>query len=70
MSYKSCFETIDFVHKQNGKNKVFIFFDIVHCGLKYQAGYMDYKLFEMYKLNSKQRKTIITRGINNSIVKK
>ena len=70
MSYKSFFETIDFVHKQNGKNKVFIFFDIVHCGLKYQAGYMDYKLFEMYNLNKRQRATVLTRGINNALVKK
>mgnify|MGYP003490077018 CR=1 FL=1 len=43
---------------------------MIHCGMKYQAGYMDYKLFEMYDLNDKQRKTIVTRGINNSIVKK
>ncbi len=70
MSFKGLFDTVDFVHKENGKNKVGIFFDIVHCGLKYQAGYMDYKLFEMYNLNKRQRATIITRGINNSIVKK
>jgi glutathione synthase/RimK-type ligase-like ATP-grasp enzyme len=70
MSYKRLFDTVNDVHKETGKNKVSIFLDIVHCGLKYQAGYMDYKLFEFYNLNSKQRKTIITRGINNSIVKK
>lgn len=70
MSYKSMFETVDYVHNINHKNKIGIFFDIVGCGIKYQAGYMDYKLFEMYNLNSKQRKTIITRGINNEIVKK
>ncbi len=70
MNYKALFNTVDFVHEQNGKNKVGIFFDIVHCGLKYQAGYMDYKLFEMYKLTEKQRKTIVTRGINNDLVRK
>lgn len=70
MNYKQFFETINYVHEKNKKNKISIFFDIVHCGVKYQAGYMDYKLFEMYDLNTKQRKTIVTRGINNSIVKK
>ena len=70
MNYKQMFDTIDFVHTKNNKSKISIFFDIIHCGLKYQAGYMDYKIFEMYNLNEEQRKTIITRGINNKIVKK
>lgn len=70
MDYSKFFDTVNFVHEKNGKNKIGIFLDIVHCGLKYQAGYMDYKVFEMYNLNEKQRKTIVTRGINNEIVKK
>ena len=70
MNYKQFFECINYVHDKTGKNKISIFFDIVHCGLKYQAGYSDYKLFEMYDLNETQRATIITRGINNSLVKK
>lgn len=70
MNYKKFFKTIDDVHKRSGKSKVFLFFDCIICGLKYQAGYMDYQLFEMYKMNSKERKTIITRGKNNAIMKK
>lgn len=70
MDYKRFFDTINEIHGKTGKNRIGLFFDIVHCGLKYQAGYLDYRLFEMYNLNAKQRKTIITRGINNSIVKK
>ncbi len=70
MDYSKMFETVDFVHEKNGKNKFIILLDIIYCGLKYQAGYMDYKIFEMYNLNKKQRKTIITRGINNELVKK
>ena len=64
------FETVNKVHKKNNKNRFLIFLDIVYCGIKYQAGYTDYYLFEMYNLNKKQRKTIITRGINNSFIKK
>ena len=70
MSFKNMFDTIDLIHKKTNKNKVFLFFDMINCAIKYQAGYMDYKLYEMYDLNSKQRKTIITRGINNALVKK
>lgn len=70
MNYKKFFDTINLVHKRSGKNRIFIFFDIIVCGFKYQAGYMDYNLFEMYKMNSKERKTVITRGINNSFIKK
>ena len=70
MNYGKMFDTVKEIHDKSGKNSIAIFFDIIHCGIKYQAGYMDYKLFEMYNLNDKQRKTIVTRGINNGIVKK
>ena len=70
MSFKNMFKTIDEIHEKTNLNRVRLFFDMIYCGLRYQAGYMDYKLYEMYDLNGSQRKTIITRGINNAIVKK
>lgn len=70
MNYKKCFDTIKKIYKRTKKSRIIIFFDVIWCGLKYQAGYMDYWLFEMDTLNSKQRKTIVTRGKNNEIVKK
>lgn len=70
MNYSQMFDTVSYVSKKTQKNKISVLVDIIHCGLKYQAGYMDYKLFEMYELNEKQRSTILTRGINNEIVKK
>lgn len=70
MNYKNFFLIIDEVHKKTNKNKFMIFFDIIYCGLKYQAGYSDYNLFEMYKMNKHERSTIITRGINNEFIKK
>lgn len=69
LNYKSFFHTIKDVHKKTGKNSLLIFFDIVYCGIKYEAGYIDYNLFEMYKLNNKERETIVTRGKNNKIIK-
>ncbi len=70
MNYKGFFDTINEVHNKSKKNKILLFFDIIHCGLKYQAGYMDYKLLEMYRIPEKNRNTFITRGINNEIVTK
>lgn len=70
MSFKNFFKTINDVHKKCGKPRIYLFFDCIICGLKYQAGYVDYQLFEMYKMNSKERKTIVTRGKNNDIMKK
>ncbi|MGM9835085.1 MAG: sugar-transfer associated ATP-grasp domain-containing protein [Bacilli bacterium] len=70
MNYKQMFTTINDIHEKTNKNRLYLFFDIINCGIKYEAGYMDYKLFEMYNLNNAQRKTIITRGINNQIIKK
>lgn len=70
MNFNNFFNTLNDVHKKTGKNKVYIFFDIIICGFKYQAGYIDYNLFEMYNMNRYERSTVITRGINNEIIKK
>lgn len=70
MNYHDFFKTIEEVHKKTKKGKLFIFFDVIYCGIKYQAGYIDYNLFEMYKMNKFERSTIITRGINNEFIKK
>ena len=43
---------------------------MVWCGIRYGAGYVDYDVIGFYKLTSKQRKTMLTRGINNKFVKK
>ena len=70
MNYRNFFKTIDYVHEKTHKNKFLILIDVIICGIKYQAGYVDYQLFEMYKMNNKERKTIVTRGKNNEIMKK
>lgn len=69
MDYSALFDTVNQVHKRTGKNRIFVMADVVTCGFKYGAGYKDYLLCEFYNLNSEQRSTFVTRGINNSIVK-
>lgn len=70
MNYGNMFKTIDKVHNKTNKNKFLIFCDVIYTGLKYGAGYVDYYQFQMYNMNDKEKSTIITRGVNNSIMKK
>ena len=68
MDYRALFKTVGAVHKKSGKGRIWLFFDIIKCGLKYGAGYKDYQLCEWWNLNDEQRATYVTRGINNRIV--
>lgn len=69
LNFKSMFEKIDLISKKIGKSKLYVFYDILKCALLYQAGYMDYYIFEMYNVAPKYRKTYITRGKNNKFIK-
>ncbi len=69
MNYKSMFERIDIVKEKCNKSRFAIFCDMVWCGFRYGAGYVDYDVIGFYKLNSNQRKTMLTRGINNKFVR-
>ena len=70
LNFRQMNEKIREVRCKSSKSRIFIFFDMIRCGVKYQAGYSDYALFEMYNLNEAQRKTVVTRGINNSFIKR
>ena len=58
------------VKKRSGKSRLYLLADMLRCALKYNAGYMDYKIAQMYRLNDKQKSTVITRGISNDIVRR
>ena len=61
-------QTAEMLHKKTGKSRVWLLNDMLHCAVKYGAGYMDYKIAEMYRLTPAQRETVITRAMSNSIV--
>ncbi|MBQ2944045.1 MAG: hypothetical protein IJD93_05090 [Ruminococcus sp.] len=69
MNFGRMLDTVEKVHIDSGKGHMLVLFDMIVCAFKYQAGYSDYALFEMYKLNKAQRSTVVTRGINNSFIK-
>ena len=70
MDFKKMNETANMLHKKTGKSKLWLFADMAKCAAKYNAGYMDYKIAEMYKLNDAQKRTVITRGLSNEIVRR
>lgn len=70
MDYKAMLNIVAKVSKESGKSKMNVFFDIIWCGIRYGAGYVDYDTIHFWDLNGKQRKTILTRGINDKYVKK
>ena len=65
--FKKLSNVIDRVQQRCGKSKVFIFFDILVCAMRYGAGYHDYLIFAFYNMNAKQRKTYVTRVSNKKI---
>ena len=70
MDYKNMFRIAKAISKKTKKNYISIVIDMIKCGFKYQAGYYDYQEFEFYNLNNEERKTYLTRGKNNEIIKK
>lgn len=70
LDYKNMFKIAKKISKKTKKFRLFIVIDMIKCGFTYQAGYYDYQEFEFYLLNKRQRKTYLTRGINNEIVRK
>ncbi len=70
LDYKNMISVCKTICKKENKFFLAIYIDMIICGFKYQAGYYDYLEFEFYNLNRRQRKTYLTRGKNNEIVRK
>ena len=70
MDWKAMWKTTGLLKKRSGKGRLWLMRDMLKCATKYNAGYIDYKIAQMYKLNDEQRKTVITRGISNEIVRR
>ncbi|HPF88632.1 MAG TPA: sugar-transfer associated ATP-grasp domain-containing protein [Candidatus Limiplasma sp.] len=67
---KRMHKTMDYLVNKSGKSRAWLLADMTRCALLYNAGYMDYKIAEMYRLTDAQKKTVITRGLSNTIVRR
>ena len=63
-------KTTGLLKKRSGKGRLWLMKDMLQCAVQYNAGYIDYKIAQMYRLNKEQRGTVITRGISNEIVRR
>ena len=70
MDWKAMWQTTYLLKKRSGKSRAWLLCDMLYSALKYNAGYVDYKIAQFYRLNDAQRKTQITRGLSNTIVRR
>ncbi len=70
MDWKAMWATTGLLKQRSGKSRLWLMADMLKCAVKYNAGYIDYKIAQMYNLDDKQRSTVITRGISNTIVRR
>ena len=61
-------ERLGQVHAITGRARPAILMDMLFCGIRYEAGYIDYTIFGMYDMTPAQRKDILTRGKNTRYV--
>ena len=70
MDWKAMWQTTGLLKERSGRSRIWLLCDMLYCAIKYNAGYVDYKIAQMYRLNDAQRKTQITRGLSNTIVRR
>ncbi len=70
MDWKAMWQTTALLKERSGKSRLWLLCDMLHCALKYNAGYVDYRIAQFYRLNDAQRRTQITRGLSNTIVRR
>lgn len=68
MDLSAMMKTAQMLHQKTGRSAAWLLADMVRCAVRYNAGYVDYKIAEFYRLTPAQRDTQITRGISNGIV--
>ncbi len=59
---------LDEVHEKSGQSRVYTFFDMLHCAIRYGAAYHDYLIFAFYDMDAKHRDTYVTRLRNKKIL--
>jgi len=68
MDLRAMLRTANQLRHKAGKSRLWLLADMARCGLRYGAGYVDYKIAELYRLSPEQRATQITRGVSNGII--
>lgn len=67
-SFKRFFRNLELVHKQSGKSRIILFFDMVYCMFAYGVGYLDYLTFGFVYIKRDKRLTFMTMNDNLDMV--
>lgn len=63
-SFQRMNQNIQAIHRETGKNRLWILIDMLWCTLKYGIGYLDYHVFGFATNKGKNRKTFMTMHHN------
>lgn len=69
-SFKRFFRNLNIVHKESGKNRVWLFFSMVFSMFRYGIGYLDYMTFGFAYIGKDKRKTFMTMDDNLSLARR
>ena len=59
MDWHKMWKTTAILKKRSGHSRLWLLMDMLRCGVRYNAGYMDYMIAEMYRLNDEQKRSVI-----------
>ena len=60
---------IQAIHQETGKNRLFLFCDMIWCTLHYGVGYLDYHVFGFACNRGPNRKTFMTMNHNVALAR-
>lgn len=70
-SFQRMFMNIREIHKESGRSRIIIFFDMIWCILRYGVGYLDYHVFGfVYIHGRRERESFMTMNDNLALVRR
>lgn len=69
-SLKRFFRNLQLVHEESGKNRVWLFFDMIYSMFKYGVGYLDYMTFGYAFIKKDKRLTFMNMDDNIAMVRR
>lgn len=65
---KRFFHNLNLAHRESGKSRIVLFFDMVYCMFTYWIGHMDYVTFGFAYIGKEKRRTFMTMDDNIALV--
>lgn len=69
-SFKRFFRNLNIVHKESGKNRLWLFFSMIFSMFRYGIGYLDYMTFGFAYIKRDKRLTFMTMDDNLSLARR